>query len=182
LRTRCGRSDDHSALVVKRPFDRRFDDPPSIAFVRKALFVLVAVHVPLACWSGYRAVVQVPRLELGAAERVLHDGSTVRADVVSSGRATVDVTLEMTQGARAETLGTRRVPAGRSPAYDPRFRRGSLSVVLSPELLARFRPGAAVVRATARGRPQWMRTPPPEVRELPVEIRHQSPRPNDAGL
>lgn len=158
-------------------FVPRFDDPPSVVFVRKALIVLVAAHVPLACWSGYRAIVQVPRLELSAPGRVLHDGSTVRADVVSSGRATVDVTLEMIQGTRAETLGTRHVPSGRSPAYDPRFRRGSLTVVLTPELLARFRPGAALLRATARGRPQWMRTPPAEVCELPVEIRHPPPTP-----
>src|SRR3712207_3931542 len=108
-------------MTPKRSFDRRFGDPSSVAFVRKALIVLVAVHVPLACWSGYRAIVQVQRLELSAAERVLRDGSSVRADVVSSGRATVDVTLEMIQGAQVETLGTRRVPAGGSPAYDPRF-------------------------------------------------------------
>jgi hypothetical protein len=45
--------------------------------------------------------------------------------------------------------------------------------VVTPELLARFASGAAVVRATAHGRPQWMRTPPPEVREVAVEIGPQ---------
>jgi hypothetical protein len=145
--------------------------------VRKAVIVLATVHVSLACWAGYRAIAQVQRLELSAPERVLRGGASVRADVVSSGRATVDVTLEMVQGARAETLGTRYVPTSGNPAYDPRFRRGSLSVVVTPEVLARFRPGAAFLRATARGRSQWLRTPPPEVRELPVEIRHQPPTP-----
>jgi hypothetical protein len=72
---------------------------------------------------------------------------------------------------------TARRGFGRSPAYDPRFRRGSLSVVLTPELLGCFRPGAALLRATARGRPQSMRAPPPAVRELPVEIRPQPPTP-----
>jgi hypothetical protein len=164
--------------MTERPFDQRFTDPPSIAVVRKLLVVLVAVHVPLACWSGYRAIVQVQRLELQSPTRVLEEGSTVRVDVVGSGRATIDVQLQMVQGARAETIGTRRVETGRSPAYDPRFRRGTLTVVLTPELLARFRPGPALLRATAIGRPQWMRTPPPTVRQVGVEIRHQSARPD----
>lgn len=164
--------------MTKRPFDQRLTDPPSIAIVRKLLVVLVAVHVPLACWSGYRAIVQVQRLELHSPSRVLHDGSTVRVDVVGSGRATVDVRLEMVQGARAETIATHRIETGRSPAYDPRFRHGTLAVVLTPLLLERFQPGAALLRATAIGRPQWMRTPPPTVREVGVEIRHQSARPD----
>ena len=137
------------------------------------LIALVVVHVPLALWSGYRAVVQVQKLELNATSSVLGDGSTIHVGVVSSGRATVDVLLEMIQGVRAETLGVQRVPAGSSPAYDPRFRRGEMSVVVTPDLLARFTPGSARVRATAHGRPQWMRTPPPEVREVTVQISRQ---------
>ena len=46
-----------------KQFDRRYADPPSVVFVRKALIVFVAVHVPLALWSGYRAIVQVQRLK-----------------------------------------------------------------------------------------------------------------------
>jgi hypothetical protein len=167
-------------MTGKRPFDRRFGDPPSVAVVRKLVIVLIAVHVPLACWSGYRAIVQVQRLELSAPDRVMRGGSGVSVGIVSSGRATVDVTLEMIQGGRAETLGTRRVQTGGSPAYDPRFRRDSLAVVLTSEQLARFSPGAALLRATARGRSQWMRTPRPEVRELPVEIRREVATRNDA--
>ena len=159
--------------MARRPFDSRFDDPPSIALVRKVLIVFVAVHIPLALWSGYRAIVQVQRLELSSTDHVMRGGSAIRVGVVSSGRTSVDMTLEMIQGARAETLGTRHVNGSRNPAYDPRFRRGSLAVALTPELLARFQPGAAVLHATARGRSQWLRTPPPEIRELPVEIDHE---------
>lgn len=151
-------------------FERRFADPPSIAVVRKILIALIVVHVPLACWSGYRAIWQVQQLEVTAPQRALDAGAPIRVDVLSSGRASVDVVLEMIQGTHAETLGVRHVPAGRSPAYDPRFRHGEMSVVVTQELLARFTPGAAVVRATAHGRPQWMRTPPPEVRDVAVEI------------
>jgi hypothetical protein len=85
----------------------------------------------------------------------------------------VDVWLEMIQGTRAETLGVRRVPTGGSPAYDPRFKYGSMTVAVTPELLGRFEPGAALVHATAHGRSQWLRTPPPEVREVGIEIRQQ---------
>jgi hypothetical protein len=134
---------------------------------------LIVVHVPLALWSGYRAIVQVQKLEVNATSKVLEDGSTIHAGVVSSGRATVDIWLEMIQGARAETLGVRRVPTGANPAYDPRFKYGSMAVVVTPEVLARFEPGTALVRATAHGRPQWLRTPPPEVREVAIEIRQQ---------
>ena len=90
-----------------------------------------------------------------------------------AGRASVDVVVEVIQGTRAETLGVQHVPAGPSPASDPRFRRGAMSIVVTPELLTRFAPGAAVIRATAHGRPQWMRTPPPEVREVAVQIVSQ---------
>ncbi len=138
--------------------------------MRKVLVALVIVHIPLALWSGYRAIVQVQRLDLITTGRMLHDGSAIRAGVVSSGRVTVDLFLEMIQGTRAETLGVRQVVTSGNPAYDPRFKRASMSVVLTPELLAPFQPGAALVRATAHGRAQWMRTPPPEVREVAVEI------------
>lgn len=161
----------------KRPFDRRFSDPPSVALVRKAIIAVVAVHVPLALWSGYRAIVQVQHLELQSQARMIGEGSTVRVGVISSGRTTVDVRLEMIQGARVETLAVRDVPTGATPAYDPRFRHASLAVTLTPKLLERFEPGPALLRATAIGRSQWLRTPPPEVRELPVDIRHQPTTP-----
>lgn len=154
-------------------FQRQFGDPPSVALVRKVLIALVVIHIPLALWSGYRAIVQVQKLELSTPTRTLAAGSPIHVSVVSSGRASVDVVLEMIQGTHAETLGVRHVPAGRSPAYDPRFRRGAMSVLATPELLARFAPGAVVVRATAHGRSQWLRTPPPEVREVAVQIGPQ---------
>jgi hypothetical protein len=40
-------------------------------------------------------------------------------------------------------------------------------------MLARFEPGTATLRATAVGRPQWLRVPPPTVREQPVIIQSQ---------
>ena len=170
-------------MTRARPAPRLFDgrlsrDPRPVALVKRVIAVWLAAWFVLASISGYRAIVQVRALELRVGDGgALRAGSVVRAAVVSSARATVDVTVELLQGARAETLGVRRVPANDDPALDPRSRRDSLRVVLTAELLGRFRPGPAVVRATGRGRSQWLRVPPPEVREVRVEI----PPPSDAG-
>ena len=64
---------------------------------------------------------------------------------MTSGRTSVDVSLELVQ-----------------------------AVVLDREVLARFKPGPVVVRTTARGRSQWLRTPPSTVRERPRYHRFRS--------
>jgi hypothetical protein len=138
--------------------------------LHRIIVPLVIVHVLFALWSGYRAIVQVFGLALRLPTPILHDGSRVAFDVTSSGRALVTVRLELVQGARAETLSVLRVRTSRNASYDPFPKHGSQSVVLTRERLSRFVPGAAVVRATAIGSPQWMRTPPPTVREARVTI------------
>jgi hypothetical protein len=40
------------------------------------------------------------------------------------------------------------------------------------DILSRFDEGAAIVRATAIGREQWTRLPPPVIREVPITIQH----------
>jgi hypothetical protein len=94
----------------------------------------------------------------------------VRVEVVGSGRTTIDVRVELTQGAHSETLSTLRLNGNEWAAFDPRPTKGSYTVLLTPEQLSRFHAGAAKVRATATGRPQWTRLPPPVVREAAVEI------------
>jgi hypothetical protein len=37
-------------------------------------------------------------------------------------------------------------------------------------MLSDFEPGAATLRASAVGRPQWLRVPPPTIREQSVSI------------
>jgi hypothetical protein len=97
-------------------------------------------------------------------------GATVRANVESWGRTFVELRIELIQGERAETLALKEVPRNWDPVFDFRPRRDSLVAVLSPERLARFEPGAALVRVTARGSKQWLREPPPQVRERGVVI------------
>ena len=90
--------------------------------------------------------------------------------VFSVGILVVPVTLqiELVQGTQAETLAMKIVANSKDPFFDPRTVKGTLSVALTPEVLARFAPGPALIRATARGRSQWMREPPPLIREVPV--------------
>ena len=138
--------------------------------LRWIILPLVAVHVTLASISGYRAIVQIYRLDLRVADSVLRAGSALAFNAVSSGRVPADVTLELVQGARAETLAVSFIPANVNKSYDPRPKHGAASVIVTREQLAQFEPGPAVVRATANGSMQWLRTPPPKVEERRVEI------------
>ena len=63
-----------------------------------------------------------------------------------------------------------RITIGRF--LDPRSRHASQINLLTADLLSRFEAGKAKVRATAVGRPQLSRTPPPVVREVEVDIQH----------
>ncbi len=156
----------------KRAFAGRFSETSRrVVLMRRAALALLAVPVALGVLSGWRAWVQVRSLELAADSPVLRGGSIVQARVVTSGRTFVDLRLELVQGTHAETLAVRQVPKNRDAATDPRSRRDSLAVVLTPELLGRFRVGPVLVRAVARGRPQWLREPPPTVREVALEIQ-----------
>jgi hypothetical protein len=144
-----------------------------IVLMKRAVLVVLALCFVTALASGYRAYYQVLGLELRLAEPTVRGGSVVQVEVVGSGRTTIDVRVELIQGSHSETLGVHRVPGNEWASFDPRPRRASPRVVLTPEQLARFADGAAVVRATATGRRQWMRLPPPTVREVAVEIERE---------
>src|SRR5215471_20880334 len=150
---------------------RRFHtEAPSMRVLRWIIVPLVAVHVVLATFSGYRAIWQIYRLDLRVESAVLRPGTTIGFEVVSTGRVEADAVLEIIQGTVAETLAVRWLPRNQNASYDPRPKRASASVVLTRAKLAAFNPGLAFVRATANGGMQWLRTPPPTVRERRVEI------------
>ena len=144
-----------------------------LVFLRRAALAFLALCSVTALASGYRAYFQVRELELRVTGPVLRAGSVVETEMVSSGRTHVDVRVELIQGTHAETLTAQTVPGSEWGAIDPRARHGIQRVMLTPEVLSRFREGAAVLRATATGRPQWTRLPPPTVRETAVEIRRE---------
>ncbi|HKN67615.1 MAG TPA: hypothetical protein VJW73_15125 [Gemmatimonadaceae bacterium] len=130
----------------------------------------VVVHVALASISGYRAIVQVYSVQLETDTPMLHPGSTVDVAVATSGRATIDGVLELIQSAHAETVAVFRIPGHTNASYDPRTIRADRRVTLTSEQLARFNPGPARLRAIANGRSQWLRVPPPVIREQTVQI------------
>jgi hypothetical protein len=139
-------------------------------YVKRGLLAAFVVALPLALASGYRAIVQVYDLTITPVS-ILAPGDTIRTKVVTSGRAFVDVTLELRQGTTAVILGTARVPGNWDLTLDPRSRHDSLRVVLTPAMLQPFIAGPATLRATALGRSQWLRVPPPTVREMAITIR-----------
>ncbi len=148
-------------------------DARPVAVMKKAAVIPLALFLVTGLVSAHRAYYQVRSLELQVADAVLREGSLIQFEVAGSGRTTLDVRLELVQGGHSETLAVRRVRGNDWAFFDPRPTRASQSVVLTPELLARFADGAATVRATATGRPQWTRLPPPTVRESAVEIRRE---------
>ena len=137
---------------------------------QRVILIVVLLFATIGAWSAYRAWVQVRALDLRVMTPDLRPGLPVVVQVVTSGRAAVDVRLELVQGTHVEMLATLRVAGSRDGFFDPRTRQGSMTPSFTPEFLAHFQPGPAVLRATAIGRPQWMRTPPPVVKEMAVIV------------
>src|SRR5688500_9694732 len=81
-----------------------------------------------------------------------------------------DARIELVQRGRVAMLGEVYLPRNREPVFDPRPQRGSVVVALTAEALAPFENGPATLRASALGRPQWLRTPPPTIREQAVTV------------
>ena len=144
-----------------------------ITLLRRVALVVLALCFVTALASGYRAYYQVLGLELRLAEPIVHGGSAVQVEVVGSGRTHIDVRVELIQGTHSEILFVHRLPGNEWASFDPRPQRASHSVSVTPEQLAGFVNGDAKLRATATGRPQWMRLPPPTVREVEVEIQRE---------
>ncbi len=138
--------------------------------VLRVVVLITLVNLAFGAWSAYRAWVQVRRLDLQVLSANLRPGIPAVVQVVTSGRTPVDVRLELVQGSHEEMLATLRVMPSHDGFYDPRTRQGTMSPLFTAEFLAKFQPGPAVLRATAVGRPQWLRTPAPLVQEVPVVV------------
>ncbi|MFL5487327.1 MAG: hypothetical protein ACJ8AJ_02480 [Gemmatimonadaceae bacterium] len=137
-----------------------------------SIFLVLLMYGLPGLFSSYRAWVQVHSLALTVPRREIGSGDTIRVNTVSWARTWVDVDVVLLQGIRAETLAVHRIPKNRNASIDPRWRRDSIIVVLADPLLARYKGGAAIIRAHAVGGPQWLRTPPPLVRETIVQLAH----------
>ena len=131
--------------------------------------VLVTYVLP-GLFSSYRAWVQIRSLDLIVPSRELRIGDTVRVNTVSWARTWVDVDLVLMQGNRVDTLAIHEIAKNHNASIDPRWRRDSIIVVLTAPVLERYNPGTATFRAHAIGGPQWLRTPPPLIRESQVQL------------
>ena len=144
--------------------------PRWMTFFKRTVIFIVAAHLLIGVVSSYRAYFQVHSVEIATAE-VLQEGSPIQTKVVTYGRTPVDVRLELIQNGRAVNLQEHQVIANEFGFYDPRTQTDSFTAVLTPRQLDRLESGGAVLRATAVGRHQWMRLPPPVVREVNVNIK-----------
>jgi hypothetical protein len=160
------------APMPKELFESSWSEESRVLVIlKKTIGAFVTVILVFAAMSGYRAYFQVRSLELRPAERVLRSGTSVEVKAESYARTPVDVRIELIQGAKTKNLGGVRIPRNYDPALDPRLKRAALTVALTPELLSGFESGPAQLRATAEGRMQFGRTPPPLIREVSVEIK-----------
>jgi hypothetical protein len=91
--------------------------------------------------------------------------------VITSGETRNRILLELVQGTNRETLFEQRAQVNAVNTYDPRVFEYARTVAITPELLARFAPGPATLCLTGFGGPKLLRTPPPRVRELAVQLR-----------
>lgn len=136
--------------------------------LRRITIAVIAFQLSIGAVSGYRAIVQVYDVEIQTNSPVIRPGSQIVGRVVSSGRTYVDARVELLQAGRADTLGTMRIAANKASFYDPRPQRAALTVTIPSDALSRFSRGKAVIRAVAEGHSQFLRVPPPTVREAAI--------------
>ena len=141
-----------------------------LVILKRAGLVVVMVYLAIGMIAFYRAVTQIQSLEIQS-DGIVRSGSAVTATVVSYARTPIDVRIELVQDAHSEIVAVQRVQKNNWALLDPRTREATQTAVLTDDLIKRFAGGKAIVRATAIGRLQFGRLPPPMVRELTVNIQ-----------
>ena len=147
-----------------------FEESRGSRIGKRLVLWFILIQLPIGAVSSYRAWVQIKDLTLQTESDVLRAGTTVRSEIVSWARTESDARIELVQGSRVAMLGEVYVARNHEPVFDPRPKRDSVVVTLSAATLEGFHDGPAMLRASAVGRPQWLRTPPPTVRERAVVI------------
>jgi len=138
--------------------------------LRWVILPLVFVHITLATISGYRAIWQIHRVNIELANTELRPGSRITFGYTSTARVWSDAELKLIQGSIERSLGGDTLPPNVNPSYDPRPKHSRRTIQLTDDALSAFKPGPAVLRLTAYGNMQWLRTPPPVVTERVVTI------------
>jgi len=158
------------ANAIAAPSRKGWRESRVFRVVQRVVLILVLLYAAVGAWSVYRAWVQVRSLELRVVSDNVRPGIPALVEVVTSGVTIVDVKLELVQGDRHETLSTLRIVPAHQAFLNPRIRQGTMMPSFTPEFLAHFQPGPALVRATATGQRKWLVTPAPVVTEVPVVI------------
>ena len=154
------------ALTYPSPFE----ESRGYRLAKRAVLWFILVQLPIGALSSYRAWVQIKELTLSTTSSTLASGVVVRSELVSWARTESDARIELVQGSKVVMLGEVYVRRNHEPVFDPRPQHGSVVVTISPDMLAAFQPGPATLHASAVGRPQWMRVPPPTFRDQAVTI------------
>lgn len=143
-----------------------------VTVMKRVCIPLLTLYLIIGAISAYRAWYQVRRLNLSVDNSILRSGTAVDYSVVSYARTTLDVRVELIQGTHAELIGTIFLRGNDWGFFDPRNKSAAKTTFVPADILSHFDEGAAIVRATAIGREQWTRLPPPVIREVPVMIQH----------
>src|SRR5215216_3206573 len=100
-----------------------------IALLKKAMLATVALLLMIGAVSSHRAYIQVRDLQLTVTDSDIRAGSSIDTHLVSSGRTTITVRLELIQGIHSETLNVLVLRGSESGFFDPRPRTGTQHVV-----------------------------------------------------
>ena len=146
-------------------------EPRAMRWVGRLVIAVACVNILLFSWSICRRIWQVPWIVLRTSSAVIEPGVTISADVITTGEVDNPILLELVQGAHRETLWQRRGTIAHVRSYDPRLYRYTPSIIVTAPMLAGFTAGPATLRLTGFGMQKLLRTPPPRVRDLRVEIR-----------
>ena len=142
-----------------------------LLILKKLCLALVAAYLAIGLTAGYRAYHQIKSVDLEAPP-TLRAGTSIDTSIVTYGRTFINVRLELIQGSLVEIVSAYRIPNNPWAFLDPRTRRVSLSSLLTEDVIKRFQPGPATLRATATGLPQLGHVPPPVVQETTIEIEN----------
>jgi len=103
-----------------------------VLWLKRVGIAVVCVHVLFSCWSTYRRIWQVLRIDLQASSLILAAGETVSYDVVTSGETHNRILLELVQGTHTETLLDQRAQVNAVNTYDPRVFEYVRTVTITP--------------------------------------------------
>jgi hypothetical protein len=138
---------------------------------RRVAIGMIGIYICLLPWEMYRRIWQIHRADISVSSATLAPGTTVSIDVVTSGEVRNRVVLELIQDQQRHTLLEFHGELNRMNMWDVRTYRYERTVTLTREVLARFKPGAAVIELTGYGGTKLLRTPPPVVRQQQVVVR-----------